>query len=521
MLAAQLLFVIAWLSASPLPGPHHPLNEELTDRDLRWLAPDEDQIFSALPAFFRIQVRRANPHIPESGRVRYPRVSANVYELRHGHRETHLKSTTGVGAGESKVSGPEDAREVALAINPVTSTTLVAGANGEFGLAMFASYDGAQSWLRVQDLPLGSTCCDPAVEWSTNGRYVYAIGLGGCTPGGCNVWAYRSDNRGLSWDGLNNVSPGDPRRELSLGAVSDKPFLHVDHGAQSAFADRIYVAWHQGFELRLSYSLNGAATFSPARSFPGEPPGLGVDITSGPGGQLYLFWPTLGKEIRMVRSNDGGESFAASVRVSETMAQVSFPLPAAESRGAFIYAVADVDHSTGPYRGRVHVAWTDTKSEPRTQPVLNHALVRAAHSDDGGESWTVVNPHALDDTDAVDRWHPWLRVDGRGWVHLVYYDSRHAAGREGVDLYYQISIDGGQSYSPPRRLSSETSGNLPDATEFGDYNALDIRNAMVVAGFTDSRRESTVVGPSPDVYSIRGEGALGDRLFVGDFEAMP
>ena len=54
---------------------------------------------------------------------------------------------------------------------------VVAGSNGPGGgQRMHWSADGGESWSQV-DLPQGSTCCDPAVDWSSDGGYAYATAL--------------------------------------------------------------------------------------------------------------------------------------------------------------------------------------------------------------------------------------------------------------------------------------------------------------------------------------------------------
>ena len=66
-----------------------------------------------------------------------------------------------------------------------------------------------ETWTSAPDLT-GSECCDPAMAWKTDGSFAYNVTLGGN-----QVWFYRSDDNGQTWDSLTDITPGDDRRELT------------------------------------------------------------------------------------------------------------------------------------------------------------------------------------------------------------------------------------------------------------------------------------------------------------------
>ena len=45
---------------------------------------------------------------------------------------------------------------------------------------MWYSTNGGSTWTQSGALPQGNTCCDPTVDWSSNGQYAYTSTLGGC-----------------------------------------------------------------------------------------------------------------------------------------------------------------------------------------------------------------------------------------------------------------------------------------------------------------------------------------------------
>ena len=87
----------------------------------------------------------------------------------------------------------------------------------------------------------------------------------------------------------------------------------------------------------------------------------------------------------------------------------------------------------------------------------------------------------------MDRFNQWLTVDSNGTVHVVFYDTRNSTNRTGVDLYYTFSTDGAQTWNTPERISSQTSANLTDGQEWGDYNGIAVMMEKVIPTWTDNR----------------------------------
>jgi hypothetical protein len=518
-------------------SPWDDRNYNLTRADLTELArlsPNDTRLYDPVPVFFRLQLRKNWPELQNA--TSYPRSALQIFQLYYGGYQTggqvSLRAEFNAGRyivaaprpeerlqragpkrlqlGEVRVTIPEGAAESAIKANPTTPDLLIAGSNGPgLGQKMHFSNDGGKTWKETS-LPLGGTCCDPTVEWSSDGKLAYAATLGGCTFSGCGVWFYRSSDQGQTWTDLQNETPGDPRRELTLRG-SDKEYLHVDKHPTSPHRDNIYLTWHEANVMKFSRSSDRGNVWTPAASFDSEPRGIGSDITTDTNGHVYYFWAaTNDRRIVMKKSTDGGTTWAAGVKVADTNGSFDFPIPAMEARRAWIYVSADADISTGPFGGRIYAAWTDTTAaEDELNPQSNHTRIHVAHSTDGGASWVVVTPHETTDQDKVDRFNQWLAVAPNGWVHVIFYDTRHDATRESVDLYHSVSKDGAVTFSPPQRLTTESSHNITDAFEFGDYNGLDAFLDKFIAVYTDNRPEAAGTGNSVDVYAVGSESARG------------
>ena len=505
-------------------GPWDDRNYQLRQKDLEYLSPKETEAQDPIPAFYRVEMRKANANLPKEGPAQYPRSALNGYLAKYGGYKingvvhSRIRSEGGrfeilrgkaeaedvsgelpnfVG-GEVRITTPAGAAESAIAINPVNNNLVIAGSNGPgSGQKMWYSSNGGVSWSGP--VSLANTCCDPAVGWSPDGTVAYAAALSTVVGSGTNVLFYRSTNNGQTWT---------LAKQLNNANASDKEYFTVDPGASSPFRGRIYLAWHDSNVQKFSMSSDGGITWSAIQTLDSASRGIGSDLTTDPAGNVYFFFPTTSggsnaKQIRVLKSTNGGTSFGTGVTVSTTNADFDFPIPAMETRRAFVYVSADHDRSGGSFNGRLYVSWTDTSTtENNNTASANHAVIRVAYSSDGGATWTVRTPHPTADVSTVDRFNQWLSVDNTGRVFVMYYDTRHSSGRTGTDIYYSVSSDGGNTWSAGTRLTSVTSRNITDSFEWGDYNGMDAMMQNLIAIYTDNRDESGGTAQSIDVYGV-------------------
>jgi len=493
-------------------GPWDDRNFQLTQADLALLSENEQDQSEAIPAFYKVELRRNHPELLRTGPVQYPRsalpkflikydgykVGENYYrgyEKIKGSYEIDMDDERSIvrpernrkmSTSEVRVSTPVGAAESAIKIHPIDPNIVIAGSNGPgAGQKMHYSHDGGSSWTEVL-LPLGGTCCDPTIDYSSDGAFAYTSTLGN------GVYIYRSNDDGVSWTSLEDETPGDPRREIGVGS-SDKEYLHVDKHCTSPYQDNVYITWHEGNVMQFSRSLDFGNTWEAKTSFSNDPRGIGSDIVTDADGTIYYFYPAFApRDILLKRSTDGGATFEdGTIKVADTNGSFDFPIPTMDRREVFIYVAAEADLTDGPYGGSIYAAWTDSTMPTVGNPNNNHARIQVAYSRDQGDTWTVVTPHETSDANSVDRFHQWMAVAVDGSVHLVYYDTRNG-DRTSVDFYH--------SFSTPSRLTSETSEKIIGGFEWGDYNGMDhiVRQSTV---FTDNRREGGETGDSDDIYS--------------------
>ncbi|MEM7583048.1 MAG: sialidase family protein [Acidobacteriota bacterium] len=518
-------------------GPWDDRNYQLTQDDLALLAPNESELIVSVPAFYRVELRRTMTLL-QTGPSQYPRSALPRFLNRYAgylvdgkfyRQATHedgrwqvvqsgglerSQVLTKALEGEVRVTSPNAAAESAVAINPIDTNIVIAGSNGPGGgQRMHFSSDGGETWTQSAPLPLGGTCCDPTVAWSSDGSKAYAATLGFA------VFVYRSADNGATWTDLDNEPGNDPRREIGGGV--DKEYLHVDTYPDSPHLDNVYLTWHEGNVLQFARSTDMGHTWT-EQAFSGasDMTGIGSDITTDKQGNIYYFWPaTQSRKIWLRKSTDGGVDFDPAIEVAMTEGGFDFPIPSMEIRRVFIYVSAATDFSDGPYGNSIYASWTDNTGPDSGIPANNHARIQVAYSRDGGDTWSITTPHETADSDSVDRWHQWIAVGPDGTVYVVFYDTRNDPTRSSVDFYFSRSTDGAQTFSKPERLTTVASPNISGNFEFGDYNGLDVVMDQLIGVFTDNRIEDTRGDDSVDIYAVGRTVGIPGLLFADSFES--
>ncbi|MEO8670708.1 MAG: sialidase family protein [Tahibacter sp.] len=514
-------------------GPWDDRNYKLTAEDLALLSPYETDAADPIPAFYRVELRRRNPGLRSTGHAQYPRsalqrflnsyfgylYNGKVYEgvrrAKDGHFELELDEgkplsqfTPAFLNHEQRINNPaHDSAESAIAVHPSNTNLVIAGSNGPYGgQSMWYSSDGGNVWTHANNLGGGNVCCDPTVAWSYDGTVAYTASLGN------GVYFYRSADNGHTWPAALVIPTTD-------GNV-DKEYVHVDTFVTSPQKDNVYLCWHLNNVQKFSRSTDKGVSFSSPLTFSSDATGIGCDITSDKAGNVYYVYPADGtQQILVKKSTNGGTSFGTPLVAASTLGSYDFPIPSMPVRHAFIYSSADTDLTSGPYANSVYIAFTDsTAATNNNVPTANHGRIQVAYSRNGGTTWQASTPHPTADATTVDRFHPWIKVDQNGRVHVIYYDTRNSTARAGVDLYYSYSADGAQTWSTPARLTTATMLPANDGFEWGDYNGLDMALDNAIAIYTDNRDEGDGQGTTVDVYAIGGFTPPVDLIFRNGFQ---
>lgn len=225
---------------------------------------------------------------------------------------------------------------------------------------------------------------------------------------------------------------------------------------------KIYVTYqlnvaHEGVSwgrdtLRVARSDDDGASFAPAvdvfTDSDAVEAGTYQDALVAPDGTVYVAWLSYRQympenevptdiaytQVRIARSDDGGESFGPSILVDDRSCECCRTSLAAG------------------INNDIYLAWRN--QEPQADggdPVRNMVISR---SEDKGEIWSAAVP-IHDDAWRVGQCPesgPVIEVDAEGTVHAAWFTGKE----DGPGVYYAASTDGGATFSAPETLATDS-----------------------------------------------------------------
>ena len=394
------------------------------------------------------------------------------------------------------VSTPRSESEIQ--IDPANPKRIIAASNnlGNGRQAQFFSEDGGESWGQTT-LPLqpgDSFHTDPTVGWTTDGiAWATTIGVnaGGTT---LQMRAYKSADGGKTWAFDGTFSGGQ--------TSADKQFMWVDRGASSPSRDTIYVIWHNGSPAFVNRRLSSGWDV-PKRVSGSETTGtaIGSDITTNGKGEVFAIWPDTGsRNLFLVKSTDGGDSFSAPMAIARTFGRFEIRIPSFAERKALIgVSIAAFDRAG---RNDVYASWIDLAGgggcdSSALDPNSNvnsscTSRVWFTRSTDGGATWVPARK-IHDGAGLADQFNQRLAVDPEtGHLGIIYHNTPTGTDRKKSNVVFQLSTDGGATWSTPPTLvttatTDETTVDADLGNQYGDYNGLSVVKGVFYPTWTDRR----------------------------------
>ena len=362
--------------------------------------------------------------------------------------------------------------ETMIAADPTDSKNLIGASitmtrpDGSPANKAYVSGDGGSTWTDVsfpEEIEHGGG--DPQVGFGANGT-MFFVGLSN----GMNF--YRSEDHGKTWS-----------KALNLGRHHDHEVLITDHST-GPFAGRVYLADETdqkgSNELEDMIMKRRVVLFrstDDGRTFIGP-----VDVGLGEGKGLAAYnllvlsdgtlvvpmseYPNyaIEKEASTWRavlslSTDGGVTFSPRKPIAEINFGGLKKLREQQKSGR-------IDQIGGPvfaadvspkFRDRIYAAWMDLDGD-RFQ-------LKLSHSSDRGGTWSKPRPVDAGAPATSSQFQPMIAVNPDGVLGIFFYSTEGFPDRKKFDVYFTASLDGGDTFLPKVRVSSESSspfgaGNL-------------------------------------------------------------
>ncbi len=403
-------------------------------------------------------------------------------------------------------SGTSPVTDTPLAVDPTNRDHMMtAGYGGGDGCAtasavgVYASNDRGRTWLRRCMLPGGDgdAVAGEWVAYGPDGTAYAAAAYGAGTTVAVEV--QRSSDNGLTWSLPVLATPA------IYGFAAYEPVIEVDTHAASPFLGRIYVVALQDDDgdngITVSRSNDRGVTWKTVTVVTGFGMHGHPALTSGPDGTVYLSYVRCTNwngwsctrypaDLDVMTSADGGVTWSGPVRVAQ------FVLPRGRN---FTFgklrntkdqlndlASIAVDGTNGPFAGRVYLA-----VHARIQETLHVELFTSA---DGGTTWSGPVLPAPPDT-PNDQFMPSIAVSASGTVAVTWLDRRNDPTNLRYEAYSAVSIDGGATFGPNRRMA--TAASNPRRSGFqqymGSYGGAVWSGETLYAAWPDTRSGSAQV----------------------------
>ena len=390
--------------------------------------------------------------------------------------------------------GTAAANETTAAASEMDPLRVVAGWNdrrqGSWRSGFSVSFDGGETWsdflLRPPPANQSGVEGDPFTAFDNRTGTLWAGGMSFADNGGIYVARLDPDEQ-----------------EFNLPVMAELGFVDkgwMTTGAIPGIPDsiRLYIAYNLGI---IRSDSMGQAWTNPLNLGPG----LGFLPRVGPNGEVYVAYWDFGSGMKLKRSLNGGTTFTThtiAVRMDWWPTQDGSRFPGNFRVPIMCYLAVD------PNDGTLYAVYFDT-----TNIVGGNANVDLyfTKSIDQGTSWTTPLVINGDADPPGDQFFPWLEVDERGRVHIVFLDSRHTVQHDNVfngmfDAYYTYSNDGGDTWHEFRLTPNSWNSAFSSGGNFiGDYLGMAVAGERIYPIYLDTSNGDADTYTNVIVFPLSGD----------------
>jgi len=417
--------------------------------------------------------------------------------------------------------------ESSIAVNPQNPQVIIASAvdyRDTSATWVYFSTDGGKSWKNKKlgrPFPNWRSSNDPSVAYSYDGiGYLVYGGFGNVSDTGLlygenGVFLARTTDDGKTWEAHIPIIVHRGEQTLD-SAFEDKYYITVDNSLNSLYRGTLYVPWKRviprdsSTQIVISRSIDKGNTWSKPIAISPRKPGTSEDTTFGqsfplatigPNGEVYVVWNDgTEKGIGFARSTDGGKTFSQPRII---IRYKPFGKAKFISNQGYRHTVK------GKVRAEAYpsIVCDYTGGERNGYLYLCWSAddppnVYFSFSTDGGDSWS--QPRIVHSDTTNDQFWQWIAIDPtNGDLAIMYLDSRRDPQNILTECWVSYSSDGGKNWidRPVSDVASDLRLNPFTENSFaGDYSGCAFFNGKIYPSWVDMRNAVKNIFDS-DVYT--------------------
>jgi hypothetical protein len=277
---------------------------------------------------------------------------------------------------------------------------------------------------------------------------------------------------------------------------ADRPMIIVDNtGGQ--YDGRVYVCWtgSEGQGILLKYSLDGGQSFPDSNlKYILSPVGTGCDayeasLAIDPTGGVYVVYSDQ-PYIYVAKCTDvTTQNFSQTqTPVTSNLVHCASPITIGSYRAGYFPKMIV---TAGVSNVKIHVVYSN-------EVTSNVFKVHYASSSDGGFSWS--DQLIGNFSSSSSEFEPSITSNQSGRISIAYYHCDDPSDTQLVDYYINESIDNGQTFTKPVRITTAQSNAKYGDASTSDYAGLAGSNGIDYAVWCDTRFATQNISNNSDIY---------------------
>ena len=420
--------------------------------------------------------------------------------------------------------------ESSIAVNPLNPLNLIASAvdyRDNSSSWVYVSHDGGKTWDNINlgkppELPHWKSSNDPSVAFGPDGTGYLVFGAFPRSDTGSTgenaVMISKTTDEGRTWYKTHIPVIIHQGPDVEHEYFEDKYYISVDNAIASPHRGNLYIPWKRvtprdsATQIVISHSSDRGDTWTEPINVSLRLPGSSEDTTFGQSfplaavgaeGEVYVVWNHgIEHGVGFAKSTDGANSFSDPRIIHNYNIFGTTTNLGSTAIPIWRHAVKNV------VRAEAYpvIVCDTTAGERRGNVYVCWAADKTpniyfSRSEDGGDTWS--DPLIVNSDTTGDQFWAWMSIDpANGDLAIMYLDSRNDPANLLSECYVSYSADGGATWTDRRaaEINSDLRRNPFGGNFAGDYSGMAFYHGKIYPSWVDMRSAVKDIYDS-DVYT--------------------